>query len=96
MAGAFPGAIGGRLSEPARPAIFERFFVFMADLVKVAVFTGVGFRIVREFRWWNFASNNGVGFLSADVKFNLIERDPLKVELVIVFADRAEESYFQF
>ena len=68
----------------------------MADLVKVAEFTGVGFRLVREFRWWNFASDNGVGFLGADVKLDLVKRDPLKIELVIVFADRAEESYFQF
>ncbi len=68
----------------------------MADLVKVAVFTGVGFRIVREFGWWNFASDNGVGFLGADVKLDLVKRDPFKIELVIVFTDSAEQGYFQF
>ena len=68
----------------------------MADLVKVTVFTGVGFRIVREFRWWNFASDDGVGFLGADVKLDLVKRDPFKVELVIVFADCTEESNLQF
>lgn len=63
----------------------------MADLVKMTVFTGVGFRIVREFGWWNFASDYGVSFLVTDVKFNLVKRDPLKIELVIIFADRTEK-----